>query len=879
VLIAGVGVDRAALAATCQTTDVVPEFSWHAMGDTTPDVAWDCTGDGQPDGPGDAGQPGDDYVIRDDHTVVVLGDIVQVGTAGTGIFVTGDIDGNGSPGALVADVLRMPQPERLRLLLGSDGLICLGRCELRGAYREVGVQSPGLRAEPDPASFFEARELSFCPGEGSTVEPDCNATLAAPGDPHTVRIHFTDPEAPPPLVGRAVARIHPDDVLCRFDPNPADTTAFPDPNSCYEVVARSVETAPWIDVDVRRGSQDAVGFSMAHRQIVQSVLSGGVEAGSLEACVDGSTASALAALDREDSVRGRFVYFRQGPEACGDGDANPCRHEVLGYKITRVDLNDPGCAFGHRVTIGDVRGFRETHAIGEDVWLGYSLLGPFYVMSAVEIGSSTPQGGDSAVELRGPTFVDGVLFTEPRRIRIRDTAVVERFSRFWVRDPGGILVSNASTTLIVESDGADIGPGAVTGVRAESNCGALVNEPCGPFARGINVNANATRVHDLFLWPTRNDTFQISNGEVLGNQIERVYAGPIIDGSSGINFIEAATSVPGLGSLSRVRDVFCDGCTDAVTMTGWIDQVEGLAIWNGGGGVDPRAPTNDMLVVGSRNGVDVGGNIDGFVVRDSNIGGAVLSLVDKRWNPKHPGEGLYVRNGFVQRVNFGGQLIDYDDIPLLTVTPGTIENVGFFDVQGSLRDHRLFQFEGDPFEVARRITIGFTEGFNAALGGEPNVLYGLFAFNGVDDFTKLTLDGLLLTGLRNNVSSIEFPADQDFADVTWLNGPCLFDNDVDTLPGKAALLPPTTVFGDPGFVDPESYRFDVEPGSLADRTGCGISSTRAPGILRKRWIHAVANIEPEFVPEPSRSSMLGWSLVAAALLARRPRRLAASARS
>ncbi len=778
---------------------------------------WDCGG-----GPPAAD---DHFVVPAGITVSITANVLQAPDAAAGITV----EAGGSLQAVV-------DTDPLTIEVGGQGLVCESGsvCILRGGYRVLGAGAPATLPDPDASARAAMPSILPCPGRDATgpAEPDCNGSLATPGDPAVLRLAWPAGAVPAGLTAGLAAVLPGEDVLCVDDAVPDDAVAPADVNHCYEIVAASTGAQTSLDVDVRQGHRDQPGYPLSRRALVQTTLTAPLAAGDRDVGLDGAAPSA-AALDADGRLVARWLRFAAPGSGGGCPAPGPAACAALGRAYKILETVDGGGGAPDLARIGDLRGVEEAHAAGETAWIDYGWApgDSFVVLAPVTLRSSTPVHQDSEVELEGTVYVQAVVLDDLRWVRL-DDAVVLGWRDVWIRDASP---KNSETFRLSHLTGATLGRTQITG-GDDTPPGDQFDRA---HAVGL-VDLVDTTLHDFAIRHPGDDCLVNQQGDPsTGLVAERVHCSFRSDFALTTNL----WSVGGSATDYLLREGICDDCVDAggdkVVVTGAVPAtVDGLLGW-GVQGVTATGSSStmfrDVMMVGAR--ADIGGTfvpslVDGFVVRESrnaSLQGSALVA----------GTGtIDARNGIVRDVVVGQSKF------LLAPAAGVLHNIAILDA--ATTDPACTQCEAIDWamgggSILSRLTLAWRPGVAAPF---HHALRNRALASGE------TLDGLLVTGFRGPRTQAAWHVVAPASNVPALTipaGPCFHDNGADATPGLVPWLPPTTLQGvAPGYVDLADGRIDVVSGSPAAVAGCGVlGGVEAPGIQRFRWYHAVSKLVPE----------------------------------
>jgi hypothetical protein len=812
-------------------------------------VSVNCTGGGDP---GDVG--GDDELVFSGSCIQVVGDLVQSGSPGLGIT---------NLGCLEVDALaRTGGPGPITLTLGPDGIACDpgSTCSFEGGYRRANPSDPTVDPDRAAANYVTLAEVIPCGTPGAAgFEPNCNAAGSAD---HVV------------LAWDGACAAQASDVMCFVDPDRSTPDAPVDDGYCYTI--ESVDEAGGqcrVTVNVDQGERNQVGYPLARRRLVQSTLTAPAAAGARRLCLD-ATAPSAAALDADGSLTGRWVRMSAlgGPDdVCSDGDALACAGEPLGYKIMRTDASSPTCPAGsHELWLADLAGLREARATGTPLWIDYGWApgDPVYFMVPVTLRSATAATADSTPLFRGTVTVQGLVVADADGFEVLG-ATLERFKDVWVRDDTNPASNFGDSPLrLVDTSDFLVDHLTITGGGDQENCG-------GPCDRHHSVRFDGTvsgaTVRDLAVRHTGDDTMVCQIGiESLDLTVERVRS-QFVSGSANSASLIDMTVCDTNGQIT-VTDASCDDCLshDGAPLLLFLDSASrvmaiGLrdaSFRTGGGtvedfvGIGAHVPTTFLAVLPEK--------ARRCVVRDVEAPAPSTTLLTNTLV-----SGWDLRDCFVHDVTFnsgaGG---------LHNGAPGIhrIENSAFVNVgREGCSTCRVFQANDATAAaqlVIERTTFSTTSDWTSLLDR-------ILAISNLGA-GGLTLDGLLVA---HHVSATDRQAflmtAADVAATNWGgHGPCFHDipDGLFTDPAAEAALPLSAVVGPaPGFVDRDAYRFDPLPGSVAETNQCGIrGGSQSPGVHQRSWMHALARLEPEFVPEPAGAGAVALAVLGA-LAARRAR--------
>lgn len=802
-----------AAAETCRSAG---SFAWSAV----TQGAWsDCTPSAD-----------DLFQIRAGHAVDVTGDLRQSGPA-AGVRV----DAGGTLRARVAD-------DAIVLALGGAGLTCWAgsTCELRGGYRAFGGVRPRTLPAQATASYLRVGDVIPCPGVDASgaLEPDCAGALATPGDRTRVRFAYA---APPRFVVDGLARVRADDgagagedVLCFFDPDPADAAAPPDAGYCYRVTGAAGGDPAWIELDVRQSGwtgRDS-NFPIARRLPVQLALASGVAAGAREIAVDGS----LLGAGEDGLHEGAWIHFQADAEPCGDGDTIPCRVAAHGHRI--LDARDGGPGAPDRLRIGDLRGVARAAAAGETAWIlvgGWSTGDPISVWTPVVVRSASAAPGDAPVVVEGTAALRAVWFDDVGTVTLRGTSLAVAEARdLWLAGMSTPVATSASLVLF-NTFGAHLRLDHVTitgGHRAGAGADRLhgIIHPAG-FDTRLELRHVAIR--------HAGDDCVTSGSDDVQIDVVRLRCQHASDDAQSASALDASGAPQG---VVTARDVECVRCSEpggfAVnTVASVAMEVDGLLVWGGRtrvGGLGARL--TDVVALGAEPGPTdafVYGDVERFVLRELVLGGNA---------PIASEDGHVLRDGIVQDVATGGAIA----FPLRG--DAALENVALVDVTttaecaGTCATLRLGA--AAPLATFRRITAAWTPAL--ALDVPNESLPDRALHSNAASHADVAVDGLLVTGLQKAGAIALSLSNEQARQTAWGGGPCFHDDALDFRAVLAPDLPPTTVrFLAPGYADLARGRVDALPGGVADAAGCGIErGVAAPGV-RHRFLHAVSRLAPE----------------------------------
>lgn len=725
------------------------------------------------------------------------------------------------------------------------------RVDLSGCFRHFWPMSAG-KEECAPtvtaAALFPIGRVLPC------RDGDCN------GDAETVRLDWahTDPGLDAPIDALLDRIDAARDAICFWQHSESAPAA--DSGYCYAVTAVGRDGGErFLDFDIRQtwsAQSDQAGYPLTRREVHPATLASDAPAGTREL-----TFSETGLVEGRAGPAGRFLR---------------CDGEQQSHLIATA-TDDPA---GDVLTLADARGTTVDYGAGTlcHIDWGWAEWDVAFIMAPVHVTAHTPQVDRTRVFLEGETtlrgvVVDGlggelgVLYGAALEVRGGPLVALEHV---WVVDP---LVANRASVLLDDLPcGTSVRHLVVTGgpsdAEGDKNYGLA-------WFGGSTCEYTVEHLYTRFMGDD-NFVLESSGTRPTGTvHIRYAQAGPSsFPGDSG-QFFDFGAPNP---TLVSVRDALCTSCTShdgrdtLIAPSAGNGHIENL-LWVGvhnGGLVTSGAEPDDGIFTFERFGV-IGSDVDA-----SNALGAgpltglvsdrfyVRDIQDPRANPSRlcagPASGARTRllsRGIFSNVTLGS-------VPC-EVSHASLSDLYFVDVARSTPGALLLAQSWASNLSLSRLTVAFTR--------PPSGLQIGVSAPFVSAAPELTIDGLLLTGLRGATTqamSLGYPATA--ALVSWGAPTCFFDNAIDESPAVLAaygVAPVQSV--DPAFVNPAAGRFDLAPASPLAGVGCG---AREAGYSEFDWAHRKAKLAPMYMGDrPLACGLLGVELLLPlVLVARRGRR-------
>jgi hypothetical protein len=797
----------------------------------------------------------DSFVI--DGTVVQVADFAMTDPSGDSLIIrTGSWNANG-----------------FDLAYDEGGLFVspAGSFSMQGpGFREwTGNAFATTQSAPSP---WPLSSIVLCPDANGA--PDCNGS-----DNNIVRIAY-DPQRGDADVPASLAAVRPGDVLCGYyDPETMGATVAASwSNSCFEIsaIAGTCQSIADCHIDIELDQswygQASRDFPLPRRRVVESALRGtlsgtiafpgaatsAVVEGRRRFCLDGETPTAIAAIEKNEDLVGRFLRFAEPTSLPMDWSYVI---NALEYRAAACDAL-PACNGDcHLVTIADPHGVRETHAAGERVWIdpGFLSTDAFAILADPPVLS----GGHAPGNLGGQFHVQGNLTL--RNLVAADVgtfklfgATIDALEWLFVSDPtpnGNAiydtqlyvfqLIDNVMNTDAIHHINVVGGPGFATCDNLANTGPGSGTDSCNSGLHVFMMSGQPYRLHDISI--SHNEDDCISGLQPGGGliEIERLYCGATGDEPSSSNFIDLFD----LGNhVLHAQDIICTNCsnesgpqsvaifklpvpTAPVTTLNRVSVIGAQGPFNQPLASEAAQFTN-LYLSGHRTANDGTGpaNAEHFVIEDTRPD-SDLPLSTRAYWPAETVSRL--KNGIVRNSVLSGAeaVLEHPD-------EGKVDNVLFLNLDKSSAgsgSNAFVDLRVDPTGPQgsyRNITIAYQDGV------EPVHLDSILDASDLNGTAYVFEDVLI----ANTPDAVAMGIEADDINALTSGGWCLFDagaiEDAENFPADSVWDQ------DPGFTNPETDDYRTHYGGP-----CGVSGIRRgvdkPGLEQHGYYLSALHLSPK----------------------------------